>query len=124
MRELNQRIRHLEMPDRMKHLPLNDQGYPIPFFVPYYEGKPEFRGFDPDKLRICVRLQRCWLCGEPLGKNMVFTIGSMCAVNRVSAEPPSHYGCAHYAAMACPFLSSRACAATKKICQSISTLRA
>ena len=34
MRELNQRIRYLEMPDRMKHLPLNDQGFPVPFFVP------------------------------------------------------------------------------------------
>jgi hypothetical protein len=105
MRELNQRIRHLELPDRMKHLPLNDQGFPVPFFVPWIDGKPEFRGFDGEKLGICVRHKRCWLCGEPLGKNMVFTIGPMCAVNRVSAEPPSHYDCAHYAAMACPFLT-------------------
>jgi hypothetical protein len=105
MKQLNERIRYLEMPDRMKHLPLNDQGFPIPFFVPYYDGKPEFRGFDPDRQAICVRHQRCWLCGEPLGKFLVFTIGPMCAVNRASAEPPSHYDCAFYAVQACPFLS-------------------
>jgi hypothetical protein len=95
----------LVMPDRFRHLPLNGQGFPVPYFVPYYDGKPEFRGFDPDKMRTCVRHQRCWLCGEPLGKFMVFVIGPMCAINRTSAEPPSHYDCARYAAEACPFLS-------------------
>ena len=105
MRELNERIRKLEMPDRFRHLPINDQGYPIPFFVPYFDGKPEFRGFDPDKMSICVRHLRCWLCGEPLGKFMAFVIGPMCAVNRVSAEPPSHYDCTYYGVQACPFLS-------------------
>jgi hypothetical protein len=29
----------------------------------------------------------------------------MCAVNRISSEPPSHRECAVYAATACPFLS-------------------
>jgi hypothetical protein len=105
MRELNQRIRYLELPDRMKRLKINDQGFPIPYFVPYVDGKPEFRGFDGEKLAICVRLKRCWLCGEPLGKFMVFVIGPMCAVNRVSAEPPSHRECALYAVRACPFLT-------------------
>jgi hypothetical protein len=35
----------------------------------------------------------------------VFVIGPMCAVNRVSAEPPSHRSCALYAVQACPFLT-------------------
>ena len=34
-----------------------------------------------------------------------FTIGPMCAVNRISSEPPSHPLCADFAAKACPFLS-------------------
>jgi hypothetical protein len=105
MKQLNARIRYLEMPDRLKHLPLNDQGFPIPFFVPYVDGKPEFRGFDGEKLAICVRHKRCWLCGEPLGRFMVFTIGPMCSINKTSAEPPSHYDCAFYAVQACPFLT-------------------
>jgi len=67
--------------------------------------KPEFRGFDPDHMKTCVRLKRCWLCGDPLGVHMTFVIGPMCAVNRNSAEPPCHHGCAEYSARACPFLS-------------------
>jgi hypothetical protein len=105
MRELNQRIRHLELPDRMKRLPINDQGFPVPYFVPYVDGQPEFRGFDGEKLGICVRHRRCWLCGEQLGKFMAFTVGPMCGINRTSAEPPSHYDCSRYAVAACPFLT-------------------
>ena len=105
MRQLNQRIRHLELPDRMKRLPVNDQGFPVPYFVPYIDRKPEFRGFDGEKMAICVRLKRCWLCGQPLGKFMAFVIGPMCAVTRTSAEPPSHQGCALYSVQACPFLT-------------------
>ena len=52
MKQLNSRIRSLEMPDRMRHLAVSAEGYPIPFFVPYFDGKPEFRGFDPDKMRV------------------------------------------------------------------------
>jgi hypothetical protein len=89
----------------MKRLPINDQGFPVPYFVPYVDGKPEFRGFDGQKMAVCVRHKRCWLCGQPLGKFMVFVIGPMCAVNRVSAEPPSHRSCAKYAVEACPFLT-------------------
>lgn len=105
MPELNQRIRHLELPDRMQRLPIDERGFPVPYFVPWIDGKPEFRGFDGEKMVICVRHRRCWLCGEPLGKFMVFVIGPMCAVNRVSAEPPSHRECALYAVQACPFLT-------------------
>ncbi|BBZ93139.1 hypothetical protein BRDID11004_59620 [Bradyrhizobium diazoefficiens] len=105
MPELNQRIRHLELPERMQRLPIDDRGFPVPYFVPWIDGKPEFRGFDGEKMVICVRHRRCWLCGEPLGKFMVFVIGPMCAVNRVSAEPPSHRECALYAVQACPFLT-------------------
>lgn len=105
MRELNQRIRFLELPDRMKSLKINDEGYPIPYFVPYVDGRPEFRGFDGERWMICVKHKRCFLCGEPLGKWMVFVIGPMCAVNRVSAEPPSHRECALYSVKACPFLT-------------------
>ena len=90
------------LPDRIKRLPIDEEGFPVPYFVPYVNGRPEFRGFDGEKLGICVRQKRCWLCGEPLGKFMVFVIGPMCAVNRTSAEPPSHRDCPQFAVRACP----------------------
>lgn len=105
MTELNAAIRNIPVPHRMRKLPISDRGFPVPRFVPWINGQPEFRGFDGEHMGLCVRLKRCWLCGEPLGKFMVFVIGPMCAVNRVSSEPPSHDDCAHYAAKACPFLT-------------------
>jgi len=39
------------------------------------------------------------------GQVRAFVIGPMCAVNRISAEPPSHPDCARFAATACPFLT-------------------
>jgi hypothetical protein len=94
-----------ELPARMRALPLDDRGYPVPFFVAWIDGKPDFRVADPKKLAICHNQHRCWLCGERLGKYMAFVIGPMCAVNRTSSEPPSHVDCAKFAASACPFLA-------------------
>jgi hypothetical protein len=109
MKALNQRLINLHkdfpLPERMTNLPISDDGYPVPWFVPYVDGKPEFRAMDPEKIGIAIRHKKCWLCGETLGKFMVFTIGPMCAVNRNSSEPPSHRDCAQYAVRACPFLS-------------------
>jgi hypothetical protein len=105
MKQLNARIRYLEMPDRMMRLPISSEGYPIPFFVGYVDGKPEFRSADPEKFVICVRHERCWLCGQPLGVHRTFVIGPMCMVNLNTAEPPCHYECAVYSARTCPFLT-------------------
>ena len=88
MTELNAAIRDIPLPHRMRKLPISDRGFPVPRFVPWINGQPEFRGFDGEHLSRCVKLKRCWLCGEPLGKFMAFVIGPMCAVNRVSSEPP------------------------------------
>lgn len=89
----------------MRGLPLNDKGYPVPWFVDWIDGKPEFRAMDPRKWRRAVKDRLCWLCGEKLGRYMAFVAGPMCGVNRTSSEPPSHRDCALYAARACPFLT-------------------
>jgi hypothetical protein len=93
-----------ERPARIAALPLDDRGYPVPYFVSWIDGKPDFRVADMHKLAACVNRGRCWVCGGQLGKFQTFAIGPMCAVNRISSEPPSHRDCAHYAVLACPFL--------------------
>jgi hypothetical protein len=105
MAKLNQRIIHLDIPQRMKRLQISDEGYPVPWFVSWRNGKPDFRAVDTVKLVIAARLKKCFLCGENLGIHMTFVIGPMCAVNRTSAEPPAHHSCALYAVKACPFLT-------------------
>lgn len=97
------------VPQRMQHLPIDDRGYPVPWFVAWIEldGKrvPEFRAMDGQKLRRAVREKLCWVCGGKLGSYMTFVIGPMCAISRTSSEPPSHRECGEWSARNCPFLS-------------------
>lgn len=93
------------LPERMKGLPVDERGYPVPWFVAYVNGKPDHRIADASKRGDAVRFKRCWVCGGPLGRYVTFVIGPMCGVNRVSSDPPSHEECAEWSAMGCPFLS-------------------
>ena len=96
----------LPIPPRMANLPRNKAGYVVPWFVAWIDGQPDFRVIRENGIREATRFERCWLCGQHRGRNAAFVIGPMCAVNRVSAEPPSHRDCATYAAQACPFLAN------------------
>lgn len=93
------------LPSRMQTLKLDHRGYPVPWFVAWIEGKPDFRVMDGEKLVSAVRFKKCWVCGSPLGRLFTFCIGPMCAINRTIGEPPSHFECADFSARACPFLS-------------------
>jgi hypothetical protein len=92
-------------PPRIARLPLDERGYPVPWFVGYVDDKPDFRLIGEGKIGDAIRFERCWLCGQRMGRNAAFVAGPMCAVNRTSAEPPSHWECADYAVRACPFLT-------------------
>ena len=94
-----------EPPRFMQSLPIDKRGYPVPWFVDWVKGEPEFRAMDQRKFAAAVEKRLCWTCGKPLYTEEVFVIGPMCAVNRISSEPPNHRECAVYAATACPFLS-------------------
>lgn len=96
------------LPERIERLPVDHRGYPVPWFVAWIDGKPDFRVVDPAKLKGAIENRLCWVCGGKLGTYLAFTIGPMCAINRVSAEPPSHRECAIFSAMACPFLTKPA----------------
>jgi hypothetical protein len=101
-----------DMPSSMKRLPTDDVGRPVPWFVPWVDGKPDFRLMDSQRLVAAIRGQLCFICGERLKRNHgaatprgTFTAGPMCVVNRTSPEPPDHAECAEWSAKACPFLS-------------------
>jgi hypothetical protein len=99
-------VRSIEVPRRMAKLPRNRKGYVVPWFVAWIDGEADFRIIRPDGVSTALRQHTCWLCGQPLGRYVAYVIGPMCAVNRTSAEPPSHRECAIYAARACPFLAN------------------
>jgi hypothetical protein len=93
------------LPARMRKLPVDDRGYPVPWFVVWLDGRPEFRVADTGKMHRARRHGYCWICGSNVGAVSTFVIGPMCMVNRVTSEPPCHADCAEFAATACPFLT-------------------
>lgn len=98
-------LTEVEMPPRIAKLPRNHAGYPVPFFTPWIDGKPDFRLMDEEKIHLAMHHRLCWICGEGLGRIVSYVAGPMCAVNRISAEPPSHTDCAEYSAKVCPFMT-------------------
>ena len=93
------------VPERIAKLPRDDRGYLVPWFVAWVDGKPDFRVIEGGRIFEALKEKRCWVCGEKLGRYLAFVIGPMCAINRITSEPPSHRDCALFAARACPFLT-------------------
>jgi hypothetical protein len=94
----------IAVPKLMEHLPVNKAGYIVPWFVATIDGEPDFRVIRPEAIVAAVNEKRCWVCGLRIVIRPTFVIGPMCAVNRVSAEPPSHIECARYSVQVCPFI--------------------
>lgn len=100
-----ERLASVAMPVRIAALPRDDRGYPVPAFVQWRDGKPDFRLFRVEFLKQCLNDDLCWVCGQKFpGRVRTFAIGPMCCINRTTAEPPSHLTCAQYSAAVCPFL--------------------
>ncbi len=95
------------LPSRIRALPRDRHGRPIPWFVATLaSGERDFRIAGGDRRTIAVRQRLCWVCGQPLPKRFVFALGPMCAINRVTGEPPVHDVCGVYSMQACPFLAT------------------
>lgn len=94
------------LPVNIKRLQIDpDRGYPVPWFVAWHDGKPDFRLTDPAKLIMCIKKNLCFVCGYKLDLlDRAFVAGPLLCLNRTSAEPPSHPECAEFACRACPFL--------------------
>jgi hypothetical protein len=93
------------MPPRIKRLPVDKRGFPVPKFVAIIDGEPDHRVVNAAWFGPATRHRLCWLCGEPMGRYYTSIIGCMCSVNRIISEPPSHRDCAEWAVRGCPFLS-------------------
>jgi len=106
MTPLNHAIDPNAITERIKVLPRDHRGFPIPWFV-YFDamGMHDFRVIGPGKIACAIAERRCFICGQPLARDMAFNIGPMTSINRMTSEPPSHRHCALFAATYCPFLS-------------------
>lgn len=88
------------LPVRMRTLPRDDAGLPIPYLLTLIDGRAEMSRADHAKAAACHAQQRCWLCGDKLGKYTAFMTEALAAVTRISRTPPAHQDCAKYAAQA------------------------
>jgi hypothetical protein len=95
----------VDLPDRMRTLPLDERGYLIAAFVDTVNGKRDFRFMSQTHWRRCIEERRCWVCSGTLGGYLAFVVGPMCSINRTTSEPPCHRDCAIWPARFCPFLS-------------------
>lgn len=92
------------VPAHMQSLPIDERGYPVPWFVTWNDGKPDFRLLDEHKFIRAVREGRCSVCGKILGRFKSFVGGPMNVLQLISGEPPMHHDCATFSVRACPFL--------------------
>ena len=93
------------LPPQMARLPIA-RGYPVPWFVAWVDGRPEFRAVRPGQVEHALKHRLCWVCGTSLGRFKTFVIGPMCGINRTTAEPPCHPGHALLLSLRRPVLPS------------------
>lgn len=99
----------IAIPKRMRTLPCEERGYPVPFIVMIDKsGKPQFTINDHDKVKTCINRKLCSICGKRHDPLMWFVGGSRCFLHPHGAfiDPPLHLECAEYALRVCPFLAA------------------
>lgn len=95
----------LDIPVFLSHLKVDQRGYPIPFFVSYIDGKPEFRYMDHVRQEMIIENKLCHICGKKLNKDYNYFIsGPIGFKNKISSDAAMHRECAEFSLLACPHL--------------------
>lgn len=99
----------IEIPDRMKSLPRDRRGYPIPFVVHVdKEGQPYFQLDAASKVNHCMLERRCTMCGQELLGDC-WLVGPYTRAYRppgIFHDGAVHKECGTYALQVCPFLAA------------------
>jgi hypothetical protein len=96
------------LPEKMKGLPKDPRGYPIPFTVLRdISGKPHFQIQDDRLAQYVIIKQKCSICGHDLGTDMWMAGSPLAAFHPDGGfiDSPVHYECGAYALQVCPFLA-------------------
>lgn len=96
---------NLEIPKELSHLKIDERGYPVPFFVSWINGKPEFRYLNNERQEMIIENKLCHICGLKLYKDYSYFIsGPVGLQNRISSDAGMHRVCAEFSLRACPHL--------------------
>lgn len=98
----------IPIPERMRHLPVDRRGYPVPVIVMIKDGRPEFSINDMDVTNQMIVEDRCTICGGKLFRGRWLVGGGLSALsgNGKFADAPAHNECTHYALQVCPYLAT------------------
>lgn len=101
-------FKSVEIPARMRHLPKDRRGYPIPVNVLVDKtGKPHFTINDDEKRQVHLRKKQCPICGGALLRGR-WTVGGPASAfmeDGAYIDPPMHHECYRYAMQVCPYLA-------------------
>lgn len=103
-------IINVPIPTRMKHLPKDGRGYPIPTNVFRDKAGAAHFAINDEKCRMRQAIQdRCPICDGKLFKGRWFVGGPLSAFhpNGSYFDLPLHHECATYALQVCPYLAMR-----------------
>lgn len=96
---------NFDIPEQMAHLRLDEKGYPIPFFAPIVDGKPNFKYQDTKKRDMCIERKLCPICGKKLPKDYSYIVSGPAGYkNGISSDAMMHRACAEFSMLACPHL--------------------
>lgn len=96
---------NIEIPKKLGHLKIDSRGYPVPYFVSWIDGKPEFRFLLKERLDMIIKRKVCHICGKKLPNDCFYFItGPMGLQNRISTDAAMHRLCAEFSIIACPHL--------------------
>jgi len=96
------------LPERMKALPRDRRGLPVPFIVAFgKDGTPHFTINDHRKVEKVLIEDRCGICGQTLHRKRWFVGGPRSAFETHGRyiDPPMHKECAVFALETCPYLA-------------------
>jgi len=95
----------IEIPNFLKHLKVDKRGYPIPFFVPWKNGQPDFMYQDAEKQKLTTEKHLCHICGKKLHKDYHYFISGIHGLtNQVASDAAMHRECAEYSLQVCPHM--------------------
>lgn len=96
----------MEEPERIQRL-LHFKGFPVPWMMMLFNGLPDFRTLDAERVLRCAQERRCGICGETLGVRVCFVGGVKSCASAQFVDPPFHRECALYSFEICPYLFGR-----------------
>lgn len=78
-------------------------GRQVPYTLAWENGHPDFSAIDRGKVKRCLELRLCGICGKGLGLEITFIGGDN---STAFYDPPNHPECADVAFAECPFLKN------------------